>query len=86
MRLIIHMSREQEPTVRDADLMPLLSEAFYAQVNREIDRAVRDRLEGLEPASMTDTTLLERYLALTGKDETAASPYLQAAAAIFGEG
>ncbi len=51
MRLIIHMSREQEPTVRDADLMPLLSEAFYAQVNREIDRAVRDRLEGLEPAS-----------------------------------
>lgn len=86
VRLIVHMSREQEPTVRDADLMPLLSAAFYAQVNREIDRAVRDRLEGLEPASMTDTTLLERYLALTGKDETAASPYLQAAAAIFGEG
>ncbi len=54
-------------------------------MNRDIDRAVRDRLEGLEPAS-TDTTLLERYLALTGKDETAASPYLQAAAAIFGEG
>ncbi len=26
VRLIIHMSREQEPTVRDADLMPLLSE------------------------------------------------------------
>lgn len=86
VRLIVRMTPEQEPTVRDADVMPLLAGAFHSQVNREIDRAVRDRLEGLEPASMTDANLLERYLALTGKDDTTTAAYLQAALAIFSEG
>ncbi len=85
VRLAVRMTPEQEPGLRDADLMSLLAPAFYAQVNREIDRAVRDRLEGVEPASMTDANLLARYLMLTGKDDTASLPYLQAAMGIFAD-
>jgi exonuclease SbcD len=86
VRLIVRLAPEQESGLRDADLMPLLAPAFYAQVNREIVRAVRDRLDGMEPAAMTDAHLLERYLLQTGRDEVTAEPYLRAAAAIFSEG
>lgn len=85
VRLIVRMGPEQEPQLRDADLTSPLATAFFAQVNREIDRAVRDRLEGMEPAAMTDTYLLERYLALIGKDEATAAAYLQVAAGIFSD-
>ncbi|MCU0520095.1 MAG: exonuclease SbcCD subunit D [Anaerolineae bacterium] len=86
VRLIVRLAPEQESGLRDADLMPLLAPAFYAQVNREIVRAVRDRLDGMEPAAMTDAHLLECYLLQTGRDEVTAEPYLRAAAAIFSEG
>ena len=85
VRLIVRMAPEQEPGLRDVDVMPLLASAFFAQVNREIDRAVRDRLDGVEPAAMTDVHLLERYLTQTGRDEAAAAPYLAAAVGIFTE-
>ena len=69
VRLIVQMTPEQEPALRDAELTPLLEGAFYAQVNREVDRAARDRLEGMEPAAMTPLHLLSRYLVARGKDE-----------------
>jgi len=83
VRLIVEMSPEQEPLLRDADLVPLLAEAFHAQINREVDRAVRDRLDGMEPAAMTPMHLLERYLGAVGKDESEFAPYLEAAQSIF---
>jgi len=83
VRLIVEMSPEQEPLLRDADLVPLLADAFHAQINREVDRAIRDRLDGMEPATMTPMHLLERYLGSVGKDESEFGPYLEAAQSVF---
>ncbi len=84
-RLVVEMTPEQEPLLRDADLSPLLKEAFFSQVNRDVDRTVRDRLGGLEPDAMTPRHLLERYLLSIGKDEEELAPYLEIAEEIFTE-
>lgn len=83
VRLVVQMTPEQEPALRDADITPLLEDAFYAQINREVDRAVRDRLDGVEPGAMTPLNLLERYLVAKGKTPEELAPYLEAANAIF---
>ncbi len=86
VRLVVQMTPEQEPHLRDGDLSPLLTDAFFAQINRDVDRAVRDRLAGLEPESMTPEHLLERYLLAKGKVEEEIIPYLEAAQEIFHTG
>jgi len=79
------MTAQQEPLLRDTDLVPLLGDAFHAQINRDVDRAVRDRLDGVEPSALTPELLLERYLAATGRDQAEVPAYLNAARAIFAE-
>ncbi|MGC9358408.1 MAG: metallophosphoesterase family protein, partial [Anaerolineae bacterium] len=76
VRLIVEMVPEQEPHLRDGDLSPLLEEAFFAQINRDVDRAIRDRLAGLTPESMTPVHLLKRYLLAKGRSEEEVEPYL----------
>ncbi|MBN1259771.1 MAG: exonuclease SbcCD subunit D [Anaerolineae bacterium] len=83
VRLIVQMTPEQEPLLRDGELSPLLGNAFFAQINREVDRTVRDRLAGLEPDNMTPVTLLTRYLAAHGKPEADIPAYLEEAREIF---
>lgn len=83
VRLVLTLTPEQEPLLRDAVLMPLLEGAFFAQINREIDRAVRDRLEGLDPESLTPEHLLKRYLLSKGKSEAELALYLEEARALF---
>lgn len=85
VRLVVQMTPEQEPRLRDADLSPLLSDAFFAQINRDVERSVRDRLDGLEPDAMTPLHLLERYLQSKGKPDAEIAPYLAEAQAIFAE-
>ena len=85
VRLVVEMSPKQEPRLRDADLSPLLADAFFAQINRDVDRAVRDRLEGLEPDAMTPAHLLERYLRSKGKTDGEIKPYIEEAQSIFAE-
>jgi exonuclease SbcD len=85
VRLVIQMTADQEPRLRDADLAPLVEAAFYAQINREVDREARDRLADVQPADMTPSRLLERYLLAKGKDESNLEPYLAAAAEIFAD-
>jgi exonuclease SbcD len=84
-RLVVQMTPEQEPRLRDADLSPLLSDAFFAQINRDVERTARDRLDGLEPDAMTPLHLLERYLQSKGKPDEEIAPYLAEAQAIFTE-
>ncbi len=83
VRLIVQMLPEQEPHLRDSDLSPLLADAFSAQINREVDRSIRDRIEGLEPETMTPEHLLSRYLRAKGKSEEEITPYLNEARRIF---
>ena len=84
-RLVVEMTPEQEPRLRDADLSPLLSDAFFAQINRDVERTARDRLDGLEPDAMTPLHLLERYLQSKGKPDEEIALYLIEAQAIFAE-
>lgn len=84
-RLVVQMTPEQEPRLRDADLSPLLTDAFFAQINRDVERTARDRLDGLEPDAMTPLHLLERYLQSKGKPDAEIAPYLVEAQAIFAE-
>ncbi|MGC9397717.1 MAG: metallophosphoesterase family protein [Anaerolineae bacterium] len=86
VRLIVRMTPEQEPHLRDGDLSPLLEQAFFAQINRDVDRSVRDRLAGLEPESMTPEHLLERYLLAKNKTEDEIARYLSVARDIFHAG
>ncbi|MEA3310161.1 MAG: exonuclease SbcCD subunit D [Chloroflexota bacterium] len=83
VRLIVQMTPEQEPYLRDGDLSPLLADTFSAQLNRDVDRTVRDRLAGLEPESMLPGELLKRYLLATGKVTDELTPYLDLAGEIF---
>jgi DNA repair protein SbcD/Mre11 len=84
VRVVIQMTPEQEPGLRDGDIVPLLEDAFYAQVNREIERTVRDRLEGVDHDDMVPLKLLERYLLARGRGPQELAPYLDAAARICG--
>lgn len=84
-RLVVQMTPEQEPRLRDTDLSPLLADAFFGQINRDVERTVRDRLDGLEPDAMTPLHLLERYLQSKGKPEAEIASYLTEAQAIFAE-
>lgn len=84
-RLVVQMTPEQEPHLRDGDLSPLLKDAFFVQINREVDRAARDRLGGLDPDSMTPEHLLSRYLIGKGKSEAELVPYMEEASKIFTE-
>lgn len=85
VRLMVHMLPEQEPLLRDADLTPLLKDAFFTQINREVDRDIRDRLQGVAPDAMTPQHLLERFLQGKGKDEETISDLQHAAERIFTE-
>jgi exonuclease SbcD len=85
VRLVVQMTPEQEPRLRDADLAPLLEDAFFAQINREVDRAGRDRLAGLAPDAMTPVRLLARYLRAKGKSEDEIAHYREVAQSIFSE-
>ncbi len=85
MRLVVTMTPEQEPQLRDAVLMPLLEGAFFAQINRDIDRAARDRLNGMDPDTLTPEHLLTRYLLGKGRVEADLAPYLEEARTIFEE-
>lgn len=84
-RLVVQMTPEQEPRLRDADLAPLLGEAFFAQINRDVERVARDRLDGLEPDAMTPAHLLERYLQSKGKTDAELAPYLAEAQTVFAD-
>ncbi len=84
-RLHVRMTPEQEPLLRDADLAHLLTDAFHAQIVRDVERTARDRLAGLDPDLLTPTELLSRYLTSKGKDPSEVALYLEEAQAIFDE-
>ncbi len=85
VRLVVTLAPEQESKLRDAALAPLLEGSFFAQINREIDRAGRDRLEGLDPDALTPEHLLARYLMDKGKSNTDLGIYMEEARALFEE-
>jgi exonuclease SbcD len=63
VRVIAQARPEQEGLLRDADIRQALEEAYYvASINKEIERAYRQRLGGESPEELTPAELLARYL------------------------
>jgi len=63
VRLILQLTPEQEPLLRDRDIHKLVDDAqFVASIGREVERKARMRLEGLSPEEMSDADLMKEYL------------------------
>lgn len=63
VRVIVQARPEQEGMLRDADIRRALGDAYYiASINKEIERAYRQRLGGESPEELTPAELLARYL------------------------
>ncbi len=56
-----------------------------ACVLKEVDRAIRDRLAGLDADEMPPSHLLERYLIAKGRSEEELAPILDVAQRIFSD-
>ncbi len=63
VRLILTLSAEQDPLLRDREIRALLPQAHIVDsVTRNVDRQARLRLGSLSPEELSDAELLERYL------------------------
>jgi len=63
VRVILHLTPEQDPQLRDREVRSLFTDAhLVASVSREVERVARVRLDGLSPEEMTDLDLLKEYL------------------------
>ena len=66
VRVIVQARPEQEGLLRDADIRRALDGAYFvASINKEIERAYRQRLGGESPEELTPAELLARYLEST---------------------
>jgi len=83
VRLQVKLLPEQEPHLRERDLSAHLAPAFYAQILREVERPVLDRLAGIEVETLTPAELLELYLESRGKTPEQIADYLEEAQSIF---
>ncbi len=62
IRLIVHMTPEQEPLLRDNEVLRTLAGAFHvASVIKDVDRPVRLRIGGRNYEEMTTRQILETY-------------------------
>ncbi len=63
VRVIVQARADQEALLREADIRRALDGAYYiAGINKEIERAYRQRLGGESPEGLTPAQLLARYL------------------------
>ena len=63
VRLILKLTADQEPAVRDYDIRELLSESYtIGGISREVERTARVRLGDQAPEEMTDRELLRAFL------------------------
>ncbi len=63
VRIIVQARADQEALLREADIRRALDGAYYiAGINKEIERAYRQRLGGESPEGLTPAQLLARYL------------------------
>jgi exonuclease SbcD len=86
VRIEMKLRPEQERSVRDADVRPLLTEAaFVGGISREVERPARLRLGTLRPEELTLPQLLERYLQAKEVPPERREELQRAAKEIFGE-
>jgi len=84
VRLIVKLTADQEPLIRDRDVRALLSDAYFVgSINREVERAARVRLGNLAPEEMTDRELLLKYLETKETEPERIELLLERAESIF---
>ncbi len=85
VRLIVKLTADQEPMIRDRDVRALLSDAYFVgSINREVEREARIRLGNLSPEEMTDRELLEKYLETKETESERTQQLMERAENIFG--
>jgi exonuclease SbcD len=67
VRVIVKLRQEQEPQLLEREIKRALEDAYFvAALQRDIERADRQRLGGVSVESLTPLQLLERYLQVKG--------------------
>lgn len=87
VRVNLKLREEQEPLLQEREVLRVLhARAYYvAGVNKEVERAERQRLGGVAVESLTPLELLERYFAARGIAPERADRLLQAADALMAQ-
>jgi exonuclease SbcD len=84
VRVIVQAQPEQEGLLRDADIRRALDSAYFiASINKEIERAFRQRLGGESPEELTPAELLARYLESKGTPSQRVQVLVQFAEEVF---
>jgi exonuclease SbcD len=87
VRVFAQALPEQEGLLRDPDIRRALGDAYYvASINKEIQRAYRQRLGGDSPEELTPAELLTRYLESKDTPSDRIEILLQHASEIFQDG
>jgi exonuclease SbcD len=87
VRVVITTSQENEPLIRDRDILDALENAAYiASIQRDVEYPVRRRLGTDNPETLTESELLERYLIAKEVSPTRIELLKEHAEEIFGEG
>jgi exonuclease SbcD len=86
VRVLIKMSAEGEPELRERELEDALQGARSYTLIKEVEAETRARLGGLEPETLSSGELLGHYLNSRGVDEERIQKLLLAADEIFQEG
>ncbi len=87
VRVIVAVSQESEPLIRDRDIEVALKDAaFVAAIQRDIEYPVRARLGVERPEGLQPLELLHRYLVSKGTDPSRIEALKLYAESIFAEG
>lgn len=87
VRVIITTSQENEPLIKDRDILDALEDAAYiASIQRDVEYPVRRRLGTDNPETLTELELLERYLIAREVSPTRIELLKEWAEALFDEG
>jgi exonuclease SbcD len=78
VRVIINLRQEQEPLLLEREITRALEDVYFvASLQKEVERAVRNRLGGVSVEALTPLELLERYLDIKGTPKERANLLLQ---------
>jgi exonuclease SbcD len=87
VRVTVQALPDQEDLLRDPDIRRALGDAYYvASINKEIQRAYRQRLGGESPEELTPAELLTRYLESKDTPSDRIETLLHHASEIFQDG
>jgi exonuclease SbcD len=83
VRVLVRTTPEKESALNQREIESALEGAYYARINKEVERTMRARLGPEPPEGLTPQQLLERYLQAKGADPERIRTLLDYAKGIF---